>query len=136
MSALEAGSRPSASRRRLLELPIDAAFRRNADGSVSVYPWPWPLRVGSVLPDAEAEAKLHRIMKRWLYLALPAFVAFGIIGPSAIVALGIVYVAAYYVRMLFALHGLSRSHEPRAIEITRKAIGQPAKAAAVQTRSS
>jgi|SRR5579863_2689223 len=137
MSSFEAGSRPSAATgRRLLELPIDTAFRRNADGSVSVYPWPWPLRVGSVLPNADTEAKLRRIMKRWLYGALPAFIAFGLIGPHAIVALGIAYVTAYYVRLLVALRGLPRSYAQRTIMVVRNAISQPAKAATVETRSS
>src|SRR5437899_10588515 len=75
-------------------LPINAAFRRRADGSVSFHPWPWPLRVGAILPNPEVESRLQRLMKCWLYAALPTFVLCGIIGPRALIALTSAYAAA------------------------------------------
>lgn len=132
----DAGSRAVSACAHLLDLPINAAFRRRADGSVSVHPWPWPLRVGAVLPNAEVESRQRRLMKRWLYAGLPAFVLFGTIGPRAIVALGSAYAAAYYLRVLFALRGLPRTFEPVAIAAACQTRSQGGQARAVETHSS
>lgn len=132
----DAGSRAVLVCAHFLDLPINAAFRRRADGSVSVHPWPWPLRVGAVLPNAEVESRLRRLMKRWLYAALPAFVLFGTIGPRAIVALGSAYAAAYYLWVLFALRGLPRTFEPAAIAAAGQTGNQAGRAVAVETHPS
>ena len=121
---------------RFLDLPINAAFCRREDGSVTFHPWPWPLRVGYVLPSAMAESRLRRVMKRWLLAALPAFVLFGALGPQAIVALGSAYVAAYYLRILFALRGLPRTFEPAAIAFVRQSRNQAGRAVADGKHSS
>jgi hypothetical protein len=91
--------------------PIATGFKRTADGRAVVHPWPWPLRVGCYLPNEETEAKLRRMMKRWLWAALPVFILFGLFGPRAIVSFGLIYVAAYYTRILIATHGLERTYE-------------------------
>lgn len=134
MTPMDHGAQSSVSERsHFLDLPIDAAFRQSADGAISIYPWPWPVRVGSVLPGADAELKLRSMMRRWLYAAMPAFILFGLIEPQAIVALCSAYVAAYYMRMLIALRGLPRTFERPAIEIVHRGSNRRAQSVAVET---
>jgi hypothetical protein len=89
-------------------LPSGVDFRRMPDGRTVVYPWPWPVQIGCVLPDAEAEVKLRAVMRRWLWAALPLFVAFGAYGSRALFSFALSYIAAYYARLLFALSGRER----------------------------
>lgn len=93
----------------LLNLPIGVRFSRLSDGRAVVYPWPWPLRVGCILPDHAAEVRLRSTMRRWLWAAMPVFVIFALLGPRRLLAASAVYIGAYYTRLLIATLGLLRT---------------------------
>jgi hypothetical protein len=89
-------------------MPVEASFKRTTAGRLAVYPWPWPVQVGCVLPDEATGVSLRQMMTLWLWMALPAFILIGTISPHALLPLGSIYVATYYLRMLAATRGWPR----------------------------
>ena len=94
--------------RGLFNLPVGVRFSRLTDGRAVVYPWPWPLQVGCILPDEAVEFRVRATMRRWLRAALPVFLIFGLFGPRPFLSVAMLYIAAYYTRLLIATLGLPR----------------------------
>jgi hypothetical protein len=124
---IEAGRAAESRNSGLFNLPVGVPFSRLPDGRGVVYPWPRPLSVGCVLPDGAAEIRLRAMMRRWLWMALPVFIVFGFIGSHALISAALVYMAAYYGRLLIATRGLPRMRGQAAAAIWRRsAENEPA----------
>lgn len=97
--------------RSLFNTHVGVRFDRLSDGRAVVYPWPRPITTGCVLPDRSTEKRLRSMMRRWLWAALPVFMVFGLMGPRPLISAAMLYVTAYYTRLLIATYGLPRTCE-------------------------
>jgi hypothetical protein len=101
--------------RGLFNLPVGVRLTRLSDGRAVIYPWPRPLNVGCILSDSVMEMRLRSMMRRWLWAAVPVFIIFGLMGPRELISAALLYVAAYYGRVLVATRGLPRTREQSAL---------------------